>query len=200
MQDIKRTEQRIKLARKWGLWWLYLLLPSFILGILISIFPGIVLELINLGVFIFSGVSSIILLFGVVALAREVRNERLEKNVLADITLGLVSLPLLAFMYVPGVSEEFGALILGALVPILIAMGIVYIRMGTDFKGMTETWGETSRKTSKWSKLTGYFMVTILGMPLAGIFAAITGYYQHKLLKERDDRGSALAVNSDSSA
>ncbi len=189
MNDIYEinTSREIRRGVQAGLIYLIIILPHLLQSLLIGVSENQTpLLIVGVVLAIVADITYILLLVGVQALAKELRAERLVQNLQAGIIITAFMLPINSLGSVFGNFSRVAAM--SSLVASLIVMilyGIISIRLATDFKRLEGQLGASAHVISRWQKISGYLMVTVLFSVIGALLSLIADYHMWRLLKNR---------------
>jgi len=128
----------------------------------------------------------VMLLLGVKEVAEQVEDAKLASNLQILIILSVATFPLFALNAPLGTISGFAGQVAGILsLVMLIALGLIALRLAKDFRRAQEVLGSTSKHAARWHAISGYLMVSILLSPIGLLLSLVADFFMLKLLYER---------------
>lgn len=177
--------QQVKLGIKSGIITLVLVLISTILYSVAIFYPGRGIEIIGSILSVATLIAYIVMLKGVRALAKEVPDESLDKNLKTVMILSGIAILPSVFISMPNVIPSMALVSMLAYIFVVFVAGLYSLKLSRDFRRLVDILGISSSKAARWHKISGWLMVTIIPLVLGIVLSFIADYYMWRLLRDR---------------
>lgn len=178
--------QKVRLGKNAGIICLILSVLDLVMSFFIDANkPDIFTESIQFIISVGLTITYSLLLLGIYTIVKERNDQQFIKDIKNFLTITIIIGVIVA---VTSFSRLITPTILITLAIVYFTLGvgagIVAIRLAKDFQRLETQYGNYAHQASRWHKISGWLLATILLLPLGGLLSIIADYYMWKVLQQ----------------